>query len=171
MAKKSKNKGNNFERKVAKLLSEWWGVQFHRTPLSGGIRWGQDNRVVGDIVVPQDCVFPFTIECKKREGWTLDNLLRGTGEIKEWWEQAVADNKRLGDNDKFPLLLFSRNFSPIFYMMHKEVWEKLQLEKRNYFITTLTGVGEEKENHDVVVGLFDDLMKLNKEDVLKKLSK
>ena len=50
--KNPKNKGNEFERKVAKMLSEWSGVKFMRTPASGAIHNFKDKRVVSDIVAP-----------------------------------------------------------------------------------------------------------------------
>lgn len=174
MAKKRKNsrqKGAAFERQIAKSLSEWWGIKFHRTPLSGGLSWGADNRVIGDIVAPMEGGddFPFTVECKKHEGWDLDTLLKDTGPIKDWWKQAITDNKRLNDESKHPLLLFSRNYSPVFYMMYQKTWEKLNLENTRYFITKLYGVEREDDVHPVVVGLLDDLVKISKEEVIKSL--
>ena len=65
--KNPNNKGNELERKVAKMLSDWAGVKFMRTPSSGAIHNFKDKRVVSDIVAPLSIGnFPFSIECKNR---------------------------------------------------------------------------------------------------------
>lgn len=110
----SKNKGAEYERKIAKALGSWWGEQFQRTPASGGLQWKKDNRVTGDIVTPPDSVFPFTIECKKREGWSLEQFLKNTGEMEEWWTQCVRDAKKI---DKKPMVIFSKNFDTDYILM------------------------------------------------------
>ena len=55
----SRNKGVLFERKIAKMLSDWWGDTFSRTPLSGGWQKKREEgkRVRGDIITPDN--FPF----------------------------------------------------------------------------------------------------------------
>ena len=58
-----KAKGGVYERKIAKLMTEWTGVKFERVPASGGLHWKKDNRVYGDIVC-NDPTFPFVVECK-----------------------------------------------------------------------------------------------------------
>ena len=71
----SKKKGDAFERKTAKILGEWWGEKFNRSPQSGGASWASDNNAVGDIVTPTGSNFPLVIECKHRENWLIDNVL------------------------------------------------------------------------------------------------
>ena len=67
--KNPKAKGNEFELKISKMLTEWSGQQFHRTPASGALHWSNDKRVVSDIVPPETLSgWPFSIECKKVEG-------------------------------------------------------------------------------------------------------
>lgn len=165
-----RNKGAAFERKVARMLTAWWGVMFHRVPQSGGLHWDKDNRVTGDIMVPDGedgKDFPFTVECKNQEGWIMDNILRDTGDVKNWWKQAYGDNQRLDDKKKTPLLIFTRNFAPEFYMVFYDKWRRLPLPEQNYFITTLK---VEEESHKVAIGLFEDLLNLKKEIVVKNLS-
>src|SRR5699024_11495112 len=65
--RRSKQKGNAYELKIAKELSKWWGGKFSRVPASGGLHWGSDQRVAGDIIPPVNSNFPFVVECKKRE--------------------------------------------------------------------------------------------------------
>jgi hypothetical protein len=107
VGKYSKDKGSAFERKVAKILSEAFGVELVRTPMSGG--WGR-LETKGDLVTRDD--FPYHVECKKREGWNIDCLLsgKGTKELENWWNQTTEQCPA----DKVPLLVFSKNFSPIY---------------------------------------------------------
>ena len=80
----SKNKGSTFERVIAKKLTEWSGHEFNRTPMSGGLRWKEDNSVVGDIVPPPDLNFPFGIEIKKQEvPWDFDLILKHKQELTQ----------------------------------------------------------------------------------------
>lgn len=93
---RSRDKGNNGEREVAKLLTEWWSkrnpnVHFVRSPSSGGwhsapVRAG--FRASGDIMT-DDLEFPFTIEVKRRETWSLRSFVAGgRSPVWEWWAQA-----------------------------------------------------------------------------------
>lgn len=111
----SRNKGSNYERAIAKKLTEFWGEgAFQRVPNSGGLHWGSDQRIAGDIIPPPEAQFPFVVECKKREGWTMDNVLLDNGQPREWWYQAVTDARRV---KKTPMLIFSRNRAKDFVML------------------------------------------------------
>lgn len=109
--KKKKNgnrKGGDFERKIAKLMTEWTGVKFERVPASGGLHWKNDNRVYGDIVC-NDPTFPFVVECKNRQSWNMDALIKGSKEVEKWWAQVNKDAAATGLQ---PLLIFTRNQQP-----------------------------------------------------------
>lgn len=111
----SRDKGSKFERKVAKMLSEVYGCEFHRTPLSGGLHWREANGVSGDIVPPEDISFPYNIECKNVEtDWDFDKIISGTSKFWEFWEQASRDAK---ENKKIPLLIFKKNRKDIHIAM------------------------------------------------------
>lgn len=120
MGKKSKNKGDNFERKVAKILAEWWGTKLKRTPLSGG--WGTEI-TKGDVVpVDKENNFPFCVEVKANECFSPWHLFLEEipGYLLEWWGQANADP------DKPPLLVVKNNHrSPLalfpVYIIDEEV--------------------------------------------------
>jgi hypothetical protein len=163
----SKAKGSEFERKVAKLLSKWWKEQFHRTPMSGGLHWKEDNRVAGDIVTPPNSVYPFTTECKKREEWEFEQIIKGTGEVEKWWTQAITDGERVGLK---PLLIFSKNFAPSYLMMYCEDFDKILAYKGvttlpfNYFIL------HKKGSSPRLICILDDFVAaVTKEDVIGAL--
>lgn len=158
-----RNKGAKFERDIAKILSKWWGEEFHRTPASGGLHWQADNRVAGDIVAPVDSDFPFNVECKKQESWNMEQIIKGTGDVVSWWEQCINDAKRV---DEIPLLIFSKNHSPIYYMTQAQTARKLGTLEKNYFLTTLF---VENESYDVAIGYLDDLLEVDKDYVTNSL--
>lgn len=122
----SKQKGNNFERKVAKILTEKLGMEFNRTPSSGGLRWASDNNVYGDIVTPDD--FPFIIECKNRENWSFDQLMKGEcKEFDSWAEQVEGDCDRFQNNTleyAYPLIIFTKNRMPIYIAYKNIIYDK-----------------------------------------------
>lgn len=110
----SKKKGSDFERVTAKAFSNWWGVKAFRVPGSGSLHWGETMNVGGDVTFPPEARFPFVIECKKHEGWTLENIILNNKEPKTWWSQVVGDAL---ENHKVPMLVFTRNRAETFVIV------------------------------------------------------
>ena len=84
IGKRSRRKGSNYERTIAKKLKQKLGVDFVRTPQSGGFAKKSVKADVfrGDIVPADDsveCALHF--ECKDVKTWSL----------AKWMEQAEAD--------------------------------------------------------------------------------
>ena len=80
----SKNKGASFERKLAKIFKEAFGIDFVRTPLSGGFARNMDGAegFRGDIVpADRDAVFLLHVEAKNAKVWSFPR----------WMAQAEAD--------------------------------------------------------------------------------
>ena len=80
----SKNKGASFERKLAKIFKEAFGVDFVRTPLSGGFARNMDSAegFRGDIVpADRDVVFLLHVEAKNAKIWSFP----------QWMTQAETD--------------------------------------------------------------------------------
>jgi hypothetical protein len=159
--KKRKNgrvKGSRAELAVAKLFSTWWGSDFARTPQSGGFRtrkFREDWNAEGDLVTPDE-TFPFSVEVKCHEGWTLDNLLTGsdTTDLWCWWDQAID---QAGDI-KQPLLVFKRNHMPWYYCMWEEFGgHLLPSDKPKLYVP----------HRSVVVGLLSSLFETDKKVWLK----
>ena len=97
---KSKVKGSAFEAKIAKILSQEFGREFRRVPLSGAIEY-----LKGDIWVPSDTSwFPYCIECKHYKEIQWNNFLTSkTTNMYSFWEQTVREAEVM---DKKPLLIF-----------------------------------------------------------------
>ncbi len=124
----SKAKGSTWERSVAKLLTEWTGFDFHRVPASGGLRWGKDNRVAGDLIAQQGKYWPFTVECKFHKIVSFNELLTDTkSKIMEFWKQALSDAKRVDDTLE-PFVAFRYNGLTkgfFFVMVRRRVFRKM----------------------------------------------
>lgn len=121
-ARKSRNKGNGFERLSAQLWSNYYGCKVKRAPRSGGWATVAGFGPKGDLVF-RDRKAPYHVECKKQEGWNLADLLtgfrglKGSGKnsIEQWWDQACRDCK----GKKMPMLVFCKNKMPPLLMMYE----------------------------------------------------
>ena len=109
-------KGKDYERRIAKILSEWWGSTLHRTPTSGV------NIYSGDIVDDKG-QFPFIVECKKNEEWSFGNLMEEThGKNTLWgfWQQSLNSwletDPHHKDNDP-RLVVFSKRSVKDYFMI------------------------------------------------------
>ena len=133
----SKAKGNGFENKIAKILSEAFKpMKFARTPGSGarvgGMNFGafgqffsQEalNLFVGDVVPvnEQDCPknFRFIVECKAyKDADKLENLLHGNSNIYGWMEEVLVDCAKV---NKDGIVIFKWNNTPIYTAVTKDV--------------------------------------------------
>lgn len=163
MGKASKTKGNSYELKIAKMLTDWWGGgNFSRVPASGGLHWADDQRVAGDIIPPPKADFPFVIECKKREEWTIEHILLDIGQPREWWNQVVTDARRV---KLVPLLMFSRNRAKNFIMIPYtiEMYEELSSKGKDTMITTVTfpNIRKEPQVFEVIVTTYETFTQLS----------
>lgn len=93
MAKRSKDKGSIFERKVAKDILEAAGSLFgakdcYRTPQSGGHRFAgkSDLRISGSL----QSILPFCVECKHRKTVRTHHFFSLTAEVISFHEQVLA---------------------------------------------------------------------------------
>lgn len=147
--KNSRAKGQRQERALVKKLSEWWGTEFFRTPGSGAFATrgfvGANVSFAGDIVT-KDKEFPFCVESKNEEGWELEQLLTAPkNKIQKWWDQACSECPE----GMVPLLVFTRNHKPEFYMMPADVGG-YNLDAHVFKLHMQRG--------PVILGLFDTLM-------------
>ncbi len=161
-----KYKGHNFELKVAKLLSNWWGKKgsFQRTPLSGG--WSKlsnaskdiADRVRGDLICPDK--FPFFIECKKDESFEFHLMLQDYNKSKfnTWWTTLIGKAKKTSYK---PMLIFSRDYWKIFVAIYKKDYDELGIKNCCRFIF-YSNKGEK-----IVIFPFDDFIKQALPDNIK----
>lgn len=92
----SRQKGSRAELEVAELIKLWLrdehpAAEVIRTPASGG-HWARDALTSrGDLIIKQ-APFPWCVEVKRREDWTLERFTNGRpSPALEWWGQACRD--------------------------------------------------------------------------------
>ena len=112
----SKQKGNSFERNVAKLFSERFKKPFARTVSSGAYTGGSNVKnasnlteeqlliFASDIRCPKD--FAFSIECKSYKSLDFYDLFNESSHLFDWYNQSETDAKLL---NKEPLLIVKTN--------------------------------------------------------------
>lgn len=96
--KRSKRKGANYERTIAKKFQSRYGIELKRTPQSGGFAKKSDKAddFRGDItIVNPTQVLKVHIECKDQKTWQL----------KQWIEQAENDCPE----DRAPIVVFHQH--------------------------------------------------------------
>ena len=109
--KSARQKGKNFEGKIAKAIGDAFDCErTRRTPMSGALPdWK------GDIACLPEEINDFCIECKCQETLKLWKFL----------EQAERESGR-----KTPVLVFSRNRSKSYAVMEFNDWIQLLKEAR-----------------------------------------
>lgn len=119
----SRDKGSRWERDVAKCLGKWWGATFRRTPMSGGWHLGDGEgkgKLRGDLVQMDGPEFPFSVECKATESWSLDRFLKEpdrsclSSYLRQAWTGAA-------DEGKIPMLVAKRNLQPAVVFIPAEI--------------------------------------------------
>jgi len=143
MPSAAKQKGNAWERDVAKDLSETFNENFIRVPNSGAYTGGanvyridqlteQQRRMMdGDIMVPP-CLSRFKIECKNYKSFDFHQLFNENKTLDKWITQA-----------EFGLLWFlvikvTRKGSFILFredISNKFLYKNYLLYKQKYIIT------------------------------------
>lgn len=161
----SRDKGARGEQQVCKLLKEWWGSDFARTPSSGGFKtkkFREDWNAEGDIVTPDD-TFAFSVEVKWQEDWTLDQILTSPKtKLWDWWEQAKQETAE----DKQTMLVFKKNRQPYFVMLRETFLnDKYQID----FIKSSPIRVTDRQGESAYIRRFEDLLEEPKKLWLKRL--
>ena len=167
MASKEKTKGNKAERKVAGLLTEWWGGEFRRMPNSGALRWNGAFWTYGDIVPPED--FPAVAEVKHHRHIDFQPVITGTPQkdnILGFWNQVCEDARSCYRETGVyvePMLIAKKDFVPEYIGMRLEFLAGLQLNVRALYIVRpdLISFG--------ILSLGDFLTIVSKQDFLQRI--
>jgi len=151
--RKAKRKGNNFERRVAKMLEEWWGSEFHRTPMSGGSQLAVGFDFAGDVVT-NDPTFPFHVEAKNQEGWHVAQVFVSGGcKPYKFWDQACAE----APDSRIPLVIMTRNRHPIWGVVSYDTFSVLQAAIAAHPVSHMDVVRQDGER--LVIFLIEELFK------------
>lgn len=125
---KSKNKGNVFEREIAKLLSQSTGVEFRRVPMSGAYSTTTKTEMPmfnGDVYTEEKYYQYFVIECKfHKDPILLTDIFKPKSKLNEWINQSIRES---GDKDW--VLFFKTNHQPTLLITNtSEIVKDLNLD-------------------------------------------
>jgi Holliday junction resolvase len=139
MPSRQKAKGNNWERTVAKHLSDVFDSNFTRVPTSGAMTGGMNADVLarltdnqkllleGDII-PPDHMYKMKIECKSLKKFSFAGMLSENKQLEDWIEQARG-------RDKIWFLIFKINNQGSYLCFTRNVFKTCDnLSDRNYLI-------------------------------------
>lgn len=103
--KGARNKGSQAERKVRdqlkRIYDPKWRGAIHRVPMSGA------SFMKGDVVDMNDTQMSYEVKNQEKLA------------IPEWWEQSKAQAQPW----QIPVLVFTSNYRPFYWMMHRKDWE------------------------------------------------
>lgn len=112
IGRSNRNRGASYERKIAHMLTDGFGVKFKRSPRSGALlREGAINGafISGDLTCERD--FRFSIECKNCLDANIEAILKNpnTAPLIKYWCQCVYDARAAstGSKHKMPLMFFN----------------------------------------------------------------
>lgn len=119
LGKYANHKGHGYEREIAKQLTPWYNKTatnplkeaFYIVPDSGARAWSASMNVDGDVTADPDIKFNYLIECKRYEGWTIENLINGNFQFPAWIAQSVREGM---GTQRVPLLVYKRNYIKTF---------------------------------------------------------
>ena len=120
----SRNKGNAFERKIAKMLNERFETkEFCRTPGSGAFGTTHKHlpthiKVHGDLITPQS--FRFIIECKNGYNILLDDVFNKRSDFWKFIKQAEREGNQVG---KEWLLIYQKTRRKPIVVTNIEIFE------------------------------------------------
>lgn len=132
-----RRKGAAAELQVAKSIEFWWQrlplkhqstpdgmpAEFVRTPQSGG--WSTKRvrgtfRVAGDLSSTSNS-WPFAVEVKRREAWSLTMFVSGSkrgSPVWSWWAQCV---KSADEEGGVPMLWMRRSKQPWLVLLPESI--------------------------------------------------
>lgn len=139
-------------RDICGHLSRWAGGSFRPRPTI--VAPSEGWQVKGDVQHAPGLRFPFSVECKKIEGWELDGLYEAPRWVVwKWWKQCVE--QAATTKNARPLLIFSRNRRKNYVLTTEATLEWLKLQPaRGPRVTVLTPDGGR-----LGLCLLDDLVK------------
>lgn len=128
-----RQKGFNYERKLAKTLGEWWcgdAKSLWRNANSGA-RATVVGQVYGGDIIPANAscgVWPLCIEIKKAEGWSIDGFLNeNPGEPLLAFMLQCLSASQLGCN-KIPILICAKKYKKPLVFLYKRTAPKKRVE-------------------------------------------
>lgn len=137
------------ERRIAKLLEEYTGVEFRRRRVEGRDATTIERESTSDVISVRGTP-KFSIEAKSGKKFSLDGLLASpkTNIFTEWWHQANYDAQLLTNHFKgttkqqfYPLVFFKFNVNSDWIAIPIDVVSLQVIQKKKTSVNPL-GIGE-----------------------------
>lgn len=150
VGKSNSRNGKSFERRIAKLLTEWAGTEFRRRLVES-----RDTSIIARCstadVIPSHHNFRFSIEAKSGAGFSLDALLANptATKVSAWWGQCTHDANLLTEalgTDIHPMLFFKPNSGALWIAFPKEAETHLIFKDGWSSLPSLTYCGYKEVN-------------------------
>ena len=130
-------KGLAYERKIARQFSQWWcgnPLALWRNTNSGARATVMGEVYSGDIIPAMDSAvpWPFSIEIKKSEQWSVDNFLNGNdGEPLLKYMIQCLESADVGCNT-YAMLICAKNHKKPLCFLHAPSFGSTFYGKRHY---------------------------------------
>ncbi len=117
VARRSRNKGSNYEREVAKKIASYfgwkWDKAFYRTKPHGHAQPEGDIQPINEMYLLWKSSKLGPIECKNRAEWSWGNFFKNPDKsyIVQYWRKSNADT-----NTHNTVLIFTKAGMPDFVM-------------------------------------------------------
>jgi len=119
--KNPKKKGNAFELRCAKQLTERFGSAFSRSPNSGAFGTTHESaQLMGDLITPQN--FRFSVECKSGYNLDFQCFFADSGhrrKLLSFFKQAAKDANA---QSKQPMVIYKKNNRAAWAFIRDESW-------------------------------------------------
>jgi len=170
VGRKSKRKGSSFERKMAKIISLWYGEEVIRTPASGGMR----SITRSDLTARNPDHFPFIIECKHREDINFESIIKSPKAIIDYWieskEKANTEYwkpSELKGNLKFPkvpILILTKNYCPNYIILQEYIIINLSHSVEKLKKESFIRIHVPELNENIVIFVLEKFLELISKD-------
>jgi len=170
VGRKSKRKGSSFERRIAKVISPWFGEEIIRTPASGGMR----SITRSDLTTRNPDYFPFVIECKYREDINFESIIKYPKVIIDSWielkEKANTEYWKppeLKGNLKFPkvpILILTINYCPNYIILQEYIIINLSRSVETLKKESFVRIHVSELNENIVIFVLEKFLELISKD-------
>lgn len=152
----AKVKGSDYERTIAKKLSEMFHTNVQRTAGSGAFRGvattynhseiSGDRSFVGDIYFPSEHPFSiFNFELKNHAGVKLSQIFNNNGEIPSFLQQVTTDSRRLGNS--IPCLIIHVTREDDYIIIPFTNYAYVELTKHGNAMITMLSYDDKRLDH------------------------
>lgn len=148
----SKRKGDRNEYIAAKLWTEWSGIEWHRVPRSGGLRWKSTQGTILDLIPEKD--IGIAVETKHLKRISVPKKLRSNSMIYNIWNKSLLEAK-----DKVTILFLRSNG-----MSKNTYWFVVDMKYKDVIEATPVSYGD-----NIIIYNSKDIFKLPFNDVLECL--